>query len=59
MQLSQVVVFLGVGIATASWVFLLFAALCMVLPILWVDAEERHCLKYYGDTYREYGHHDG
>jgi protein-S-isoprenylcysteine O-methyltransferase Ste14 len=54
MHLSQVVIFLGVGIATASWVFLLLAIVYMVVPILWVDAEERHCLKYYGDDYREY-----
>jgi protein-S-isoprenylcysteine O-methyltransferase Ste14 len=54
MQLSQVVIFLGVGIATASWVFLLLAVVYIVTPLLWVDAEERHCLKYYGDTYREY-----
>ena len=54
MQLSQVVIYLGVGIATASWVFLLLSALFMIMPRLWVDAEERHCLKHYGDAYREY-----
>ena len=54
MQLSQVVIYLGVGIATASWVFVLLAVVYMILPVLWVDAEERHCLKYYGDAYREY-----
>lgn len=54
MQLSQVVIYLGVGIATASWVFLLLAIVYIVMPLLWVAAEERHCLKYYGDAYREY-----
>jgi len=54
MQLSQVVIFWGVGIAAASWVFLLLAVVCIVAPLLWVDAEERHCLKYYGEAYREY-----
>ena len=54
MQLSQVIIFLGVGIATASWVFLLLSAACMIMPLLWVGAEERHCLKFYGDAYREY-----
>jgi len=54
MQLSGVVMYLGVGITTASWVFLLLAAAYMLVPILWLDAEERHCLKYYGDAYREY-----
>lgn len=54
MQLSQVVIFLGVGIATASWVFLLLSAAYMITPLLWADAEERHCLKFYGNAYREY-----
>ena len=54
MQLSQVVIFLGVGIATASWVFLLLAVAYMIMPLFWLSAEERHCLKYYGDSYREY-----
>jgi len=54
MQLSQVVIFLGIGIATASWVFLLLSAAYMITPLLWVGAEERHCLKHYGDAYREY-----
>jgi len=54
MQLSQVVIYLGVGIATASWVFLLLSVAYMIMPLLWVNAEEHHCLKYYGDAYREY-----
>jgi len=54
MQISQVVIFLGVGIATASWIFLLLSAVYIIAPLLWVGAEERHCLKYYGDAYREY-----
>jgi len=54
MQLSQVVIYLGVGIATASWVFLLLSVAYMIMPLLWVNAEERHCLNYYGDAYREY-----
>jgi protein-S-isoprenylcysteine O-methyltransferase Ste14 len=54
MQLSQAVIFLGVGIATASWIFLLLAAAYIVMPLFLVAAEERHCLKYYGDAYHEY-----
>jgi protein-S-isoprenylcysteine O-methyltransferase Ste14 len=54
MHLSQVAIYLGVGIATASWVLLLLAAVFMVVPTLWVNAEERHCLNYYGDAYRDY-----
>ena len=54
MQLSQVVTFLGVGVATASWVFLLLGVAYMITPLLWVAAEERRCLKYYGEAYCEY-----
>ncbi|MFC1933028.1 methyltransferase family protein [Chloroflexota bacterium] len=54
MYLAQFLVFLGVGMATASWVFLLFSVVFLITPLLWIDAEERHCLKFYGDSYREY-----
>jgi len=54
MQLSLFPLLVGVGIATASWVFLLLSVAYMIVPLLWVDAEERHLLKLYGDAYREY-----
>ena len=54
MQLTQFPILVGVGIAAASWVFLLISVVFMIVPLLWVDAEERHCLKFYGDAYREY-----
>jgi protein-S-isoprenylcysteine O-methyltransferase Ste14 len=54
MQLSHFPIFLGVGIATASWIFLLISVLFVLMLLLWVNAEERHCLKYYGDAYRKY-----
>jgi len=45
---------LGVGIASASWVFLLFTVLVAILFHYLVIAEERGCLELYGDSYREY-----
>ena len=54
MHLSVILLLIGVGIATASWVLLLLSVTYMTVPLLWVGAEERHCLKYYGDAYREY-----
>ena len=54
MYLSTIMLFVGIGIATASWVFLLPSAVYVIAPLLWVDAEEHHCLKHYGDAYREY-----
>jgi len=45
---------LGAGIATASWVFILFSVVCAVLWSVLVIPEERGCLEQYGDAYREY-----
>jgi protein-S-isoprenylcysteine O-methyltransferase Ste14 len=45
---------LGVSIASASWVFLLFTVAVAILLNYLVIAEERGCLEYYGDSYREY-----
>jgi len=45
---------LGVSIASASWVFLLFSVVVAILFHYLVIAEERGCLEYYGDSYREY-----
>ena len=54
MYLSLFPVLVGVGIAAASWVFLLLSVVYMIMPLLFIDTEERHCLKLYGDAYREY-----
>ena len=48
------VIHLGVSIASASWAFLLFSIAVSVLYYFLVVAEERGCLKYYGDAYRDY-----
>jgi protein-S-isoprenylcysteine O-methyltransferase Ste14 len=54
MQLSTFLLLLGIGIATASWIFLLLAIVYMIVPLLWLNAEECHLQKLYGDAYREY-----
>jgi len=46
--------FIGVGIATASWLFLLLSTMVIILFAIYVIAEERGCCERYGDTYREY-----
>jgi protein-S-isoprenylcysteine O-methyltransferase Ste14 len=46
--------YMGIGIATASWVILLCAILWIVLFHLVVPSEERFLLEKYGDSYREY-----
>ena len=54
MYLGMFLIFGGTGIACVSWIFLLFAALFIILSHIFVVAEERTCLSKYGDTYREY-----
>ena len=54
MYLTSFLVFIGVGIASASWIFLLLSLAFMILTSLVVVSEERFCLKHYGDAYREY-----
>ena len=54
LYLSSFVIYIGTGIATASWLFLLLG----LANIFWVRTEarveERYCLEKYGELYREY-----
>ena len=52
--LSQIIVFVGIGIASASWFYLLLSAILIVLTYLLVTIEERITLDKLGDAYREY-----
>ncbi|MFC1929936.1 methyltransferase family protein, partial [Chloroflexota bacterium] len=52
--LSAFLLYVGIGIACASWVFLLFAVAWIVLWHIVVPAEERFLLEKYGDGYRKY-----
>ena len=47
-------IFIGIGIACASWLFLLLIAVFIIQQHILVGAEERWCLEKYGDAYREY-----
>jgi protein-S-isoprenylcysteine O-methyltransferase Ste14 len=44
----------GIGIACASWVFLLYAVVDAILMRISIGAEERFLLEKYGTSYREY-----
>ena len=46
--------YIGIGIASASGLFLLLVVIQVALSIPVIPAEERLCLEQYGDTYREY-----
>jgi protein-S-isoprenylcysteine O-methyltransferase Ste14 len=52
--LNGFVVYMGIGIATASWVILLCAILWIGLFHFVLPSEERFLLEKYGDSYREY-----
>jgi protein-S-isoprenylcysteine O-methyltransferase Ste14 len=54
MYITTALFLLGVGIASASWLFLLLSAVFTILNIFRAINEERFCLKQYGDSFREY-----
>jgi len=54
MYVSAFFMYVGLGIACASWVFMLFAVVFTVVSFVYADAEEQLTLEMYGDSYREY-----
>jgi len=54
MYVTQLVMFIGVGIACASWLFLLLTIVYAVLELIYAGLEEHMCLEKYGDAYRQY-----
>jgi protein-S-isoprenylcysteine O-methyltransferase Ste14 len=52
--LGTFLIFFSVGIACASWLFLLLIAVFVALQDILIAPEERWCLEKYGDAYREY-----
>ena len=52
--LSLFITFVGVGVAAASWFFLLLSVVSIFLQFISVIAEERTCLEIYGGEYEEY-----
>ncbi|MEA1872097.1 MAG: isoprenylcysteine carboxylmethyltransferase family protein [Chloroflexota bacterium] len=54
MYITQLVMLIGVGIASASWLFLLLTIAYTCLGLVYAGSEERMCLEKYGDAYRKY-----
>jgi len=54
MYVTGFLMLLGAGIASASWILLLLFVVDIILPPLFIEAEERYCLEKYGNAYREY-----
>jgi protein-S-isoprenylcysteine O-methyltransferase Ste14 len=54
LYLASLLIYLSVGIASASWVFLLVFVVQLVSIRIAVVGEERYCLEKYGDEYSNY-----
>jgi len=54
LYVSMFIMWVGVSVASASWLFLLLSVLVMGLEASQAVAEERGCLELYGDEYRQY-----
>jgi protein-S-isoprenylcysteine O-methyltransferase Ste14 len=54
MYFGGFLIYLGTGIATASWLFLLFAVAWIIMWHIVVSTEERGLVEQYGDAYRKY-----
>jgi protein-S-isoprenylcysteine O-methyltransferase Ste14 len=52
--LSAALMYLGIGIACASWVFMLCAVLWIAFFNIAIPVEERSLIEQYGDAYRDY-----
>jgi len=52
--LTQSLTFVGVSVASASWVLLLFSAIFVVMLPVSVRFEERHTIDRLGDAYQKY-----
>ena len=54
LYLASLLIYISVGIASASWVFLLIFIVQLVSISIAAVEEERYCLEEYGGSYREY-----
>jgi protein-S-isoprenylcysteine O-methyltransferase Ste14 len=52
--ITQLIMFIGIGIASASWLFLLLTIAYTALQLIYAGTEEQMCLENYGNAYREY-----
>ena len=51
---TEVLLLLGVSLASGSWVFLLFPIIVGVGAMYFIKIEEAQCIGHYGNAYREY-----
>ena len=54
MQVTAILIWIGVGITTASWIILLLCVLQGIFSYPSMIAQERFCIDKYGEPYLEY-----
>jgi len=54
MYIGMLLMYTGLGIATASWLYIIFTFTLAILLNAFVSNEERYCLHIYGDDYLKY-----
>jgi len=54
MMLSSFITWVGISVASASWLFLLLSLVVLALQVYEAIAEERGCVALYGEEYRRY-----
>ena len=54
MYVAAFLIYIGVGIACASWIFILLAVLNAGGSLVFIKAEEQMTIELYGEVYREY-----
>jgi protein-S-isoprenylcysteine O-methyltransferase Ste14 len=54
MYIGEILIYVSIGIACVSWIFLLLAIVASIMGYHSIDSEERFCLKKYGNAYQEY-----
>lgn len=54
MYISFIFAYIGIGLATISWVFLMLTVVYIVITIIFVDYEEKFCIDKFGDDYKKY-----
>jgi protein-S-isoprenylcysteine O-methyltransferase Ste14 len=54
MQVTAIIIWLGAGVATTSWIVILACIAQAILSYPSMVAQERFCIDKYGESYREY-----
>ena len=54
LSLNAFLAFLGIGLVSASWLYLVLLAVLIVVTHRMVGIEERSCVDKFGNDYREY-----